>query len=270
MKFRFSVLLLLFLFCSNLKAQTDTSPLDTLFEGGKQAYEDLAAKTLVFPRRLMGEGIYGTLVVEITVSPNGVVKSNLMTKGHQNFELVVLNLIDKSSSHWIKKNSQYKLYQPVFFGYPIDESPPISEQIENFPSSFEFPILDPIVRALTVNYVTKSSPGPPSSSTRLTLGDLGLDKIDDSDGNPKKEAKSTVLKSEIKSYLKNESSYVKQLKKRNSDKAFQHLCDMIRFNPFDSKLIQKRMELAQELGINDYLEYDTLWLQALQDILGNK
>lgn len=264
MKFRFSVLLLLFLFSSNLKAQTDTSPLDTLFEGGKQAYEELAANTLVFPRRLMGEGIYGTLVVEISVSPDGEVKSSLMTKGHQNFELVVLNLIDKSGSGWLKKNGEYRLYQPVFFGYPIDESPPISEQVESFPDFFDFPILDPIVRALRVNYVTKSSPGPPSSSTGLTLADLGLDKNGDSDGNPKKEAKSTVLKSEIKSYLKNESSYVKQLKKRNLDKAFQHLCEMIRFNPFDPKLIQKRMELAQELGVNDFVEYDTPWLLALR------
>lgn len=263
MKFRFSVLLLLFLFSSNLKAQNDTSPLDTLFEGGEAAYMGIALKTLQMPRNQLGGDVSGYVIYEISVDTSGAVSAKLMTRLNDDFELEIVKLMQATVGGWLVQSDPYKIYQPIFFGSSTKGYDEVYKEIPSYLKDFGFPVLPPLsVEARMGSTTTRVT------ETRRVVSRSGQGAMDPpmqrSVSTSSSSPRITTLEDGIKDYKKTMERFEKQLEKGKADKAFDLLTELIRFNPFDTQLIYKRMEMARQTQNTEYMSYDTPWLLALR------
>lgn len=167
-----------------------------------------------------------------------------MTKIDEYVEKMIIPLIQATSDRWLKKSTDYKIYQPVTFnlGYPYATD--FIDKLSTFTRAINYPFLGEI----TVTEISQRS--------QLSGGSAGgtISVYDSKDG------------VKLKRYKKQEKSLEKYLLKNKPSRAYKAINEMIRYNPFDKSLIQQRRRLEKQLGKDEYRVYDILWLQAMEQI----
>lgn len=264
MKLKALILLIPLLFnCFIIKAQKKSSALDSLFEGGEAAYMGIALKTLQMPRNQLGGDVSGYVIYEISVDTSGAVSAKLMTRLNDDFELEIVKLMQATIGGWLVQSHSYKIYQPIFFGSSTKGYDEVYKEIPSYLKEFGFPVLPPLsVEARMGSTTTRVT------ETRRVVSRSGQGAMDPpmqrSVSTSSSSPRITTLEDGIKDYKKTMERFEKQLEKGKADKAFDLLTELIRFNPFDTQLIYKRMEMARQTQNTEYMSYDTPWLLALR------
>ncbi|MFT6871575.1 MAG: hypothetical protein ACJAVN_000576 [Roseivirga sp.] len=222
---------------------------DSLYIGGARAYAVFMMENLRYPQESKRKGNEGLLIYEISVSTEGVVSIRFMTKVDEHVEKMIIPLIQATSDQWLKKSTDYKVYQPVSFsfGYRYYE-----DFTDNVPS-FRIPAGLPYLGEITVTGVSSKYLG---SKHQFSEGSdrFSMTVKNEQDGE------------KLKIYKKQEQNLVKHLSKNKLDRAYKAINEMIRYNPFDKSLIQQRRRIEKQLGKDEYRVYDILWLQAMEHI----
>ena len=263
MKFRIIPLFLLFFFTSIIAiAQEKPSPLDSLFEGGEKAYMGIALKTLEMPRGQLGGDVSGYVIYEVAVDTSGTVSAKLMTRLTDDFELEIVKLMQATVGGWLVQLKPYKIYQPIYFGSSTKGYDEIHKEIPTYLKDFGFPMLPPLSVESRMGSITTRV-----TETRRIGGSNRagtIEPIQRSVSTSSSPPTITTLEDGVRNYKKTMDRYEKQLDKGKADKAFELLTELIRFNPFDTQLIYKRMEMARQIQNDEFLPYDTPWLLALR------
>lgn len=236
-------ILLIFLSLYSVQAQKPDAT-DSLYLGGTQAYGEFMRKNLRYPMESKRNGYEGLLIYEINISKEGKVSIRFMTKIDEYVEKMIIPLIQATSDQWLKKSTDYKIYQPVTFnlGYPYATD--FIDKLPTFTRAINYPFLGEI----TVTGISQRS--------QLSGGSAGgtISVYDSKDG------------VKLKRYKKQAKNLEKYLTKNKTSKAYKAINEMIRYNPFDKGLIQQRRRLEKQLGKDEYRVYDILWLQAMESI----
>lgn len=233
------------------------NPLDTLYDGGSDAYGTLLRQTLTTPRSMLGSKKAGFVIFEISVQSTGEVSAKMMTKFNDDTEKSVVRSIQATVAGWIVHPTDYKVYQPVLFNSFIVDQESVSKRLNMFPEKFEYPILP--LTTLTMMSTTRSvrrlSSSPPGGQTTRVPRSL-TNKTDQK----KASGSLDVLITEVD---RMKERLVTSIEKGKTKKAYNLVSEILVLNPFDKTLIQQRRRLEKELGQNEYRVYDILWLQAL-------
>jgi len=230
--------------------------LDSLFEGGSEAYFDIIKKNIRYPMNSSKNKIQGSLIFSIHLSPTSGVQLDFLTKLDTDIENAVKNAISRTEGLW-NTEEEYTLYQTMFFSIGEPFSDKFKEKISSFKKNYDGLWLEP---------TTVSTRG---TSPKQKLGNGATYKKGPgrSVGNKLKRQSSYPVVydadpfSEYKSAL---SKYTKSLKKGKSESAYDQICKVICFNPFDFELIESRQKLAVELGKTEFKNYDQLLVESLK------
>ena len=236
-------LLLIFLSLFSAQAQRNEAS-DTLYAGGSKAYSEFLIKNLRYPKESKRNSHEGLLIYEISVSTEGKVSIRFMTKIDEHVEKMIIPLIQATSNQWLKKNTDYKIYQPVSFNLGYLYYPDFMDKVPHF----KRPLGNPYLGEVSVTGV--------SSKYEMSEGSYSFSMKVENDMDGEK----------LKAYKQQEKKLAKQLSKNKHDRAYRAINEMIRYNPFDKSLIQQRRRLEKQLGKDEYRVYDILWLQAMEHI----
>lgn len=217
---------------------------DSLYIGGAQAYAVFMMENLRYPQESKRKGNEGLLIYEISVSIEGVVSIRFMTKVDEHVEKMIIPLIQATSDQWLKKSTDYKVYQPVSFSFGYRYYEDFIDKVPNF----KIPAGLPYLGEISVTGV--------SSKHQFSEGSdrFSMTIKNEQDGE------------KLKIYKKQAQNLAKHLSKNKLDRAYKAINEMIRYNPFDKSLIQQRRRIEKQLGKDEYRVYDILWLQAMEHI----
>jgi hypothetical protein len=234
-----------------------SGPLDSLFEGGSEAYFDIIRKNIRYPMNSSENKVQGSLIFSIKVNPTSGVSLEFLTKLDVDIENAVRNAIGRTADLWNKDN-EYILYQTMFFSIGEEFNTKFEDKVSSFKKNYEDNWLEP-TRVSTRGTAPKDKLGGKDDEAGGSGRRLG--------NNLKRRSSTPVVYdidpySEYKSAL---SKYNKSFKKGKSENAYEQISQVILFNPFDLKSIEARQKLALELGESDFAKYDQLLLEALKN-----
>ncbi len=242
------------------RSLTEVNPLDTLYDGGSEAFGTLLRQTLLTPRSLLGSKNGGFVIFEISVQSTGEVSAKMMTKFSEDTEKSVIKSIQATVSGWIVHPTDYKVYQPVLFNLFIEDQASVSRGLNMFPEKFEYPIL-PLVTVThmgitrSVRRVSSSAQGSQATEIPESLAN----KV----GQKTSSGTLDVMVAEVN---KLKDRLVMNLEKGKAKRAYKIVSEILALNPFNKALIQQRRRLEKELGKDEYRVYDILWLQAMNNM----
>lgn len=211
-----------------------------IFKNGREAY-GVKMRDIKYPMSVAKKGVQGTMIFKLTIKPDGVIHGLLLTDLGDDINQSVANLIYELKDQFLAKEEEYSIYQTIFFSIHHDYFVQFKEEVTEFKKSFSFPWLEPVM--VTVKMGMSISP---------MMG------VNSSNGNSFRPSGSQNPSEgyQLKVYRKGLKQYNKFSDKGKVKKAYKVLPELIRFNPFDIKLIQARRRIEKELGVNTFAGVD--------------
>ena len=241
------------LIVNSIFAVAQDNPLDTLFQGGSDTYNQILRNELVAPPQSMMEGHYGMSILSIQVDTTGEVQIGLMTHMDEQIDFVLIGAAQKISNGWLTKDEPYQVYQPVVFG-PEGMLEYLEESIKGYESQLKHPFLTPIVVQFFVSVRV--------TERRESTGYGGASSTSRSSSPPSNIALGSEFP-RLPNLSKLEKRINKHLEKEKNEKAYEALNEYLRYNPFDKAKLRERNRIEGLLGLSTYKTFDFNWFKTL-------
>jgi hypothetical protein len=234
--------------------------LDSLiFKDGKEKYYSEIRK-LVYPKNALINEVQGTMIFQLTIKPDGTKDALILTDLGDDINAAVATLMNGLKDQFLVKDTDYTVYQALFFSLHHDFTSSFKENLDGFKDNFSFPWLEPatialrgMARSAIPSSATGTRVGSSSTSNRLPPGSsMSPGQSEFSEGY------------QLRNYLSYFKRYEKFSEKGNTKRAYKSVTELIKYNPFALNLIETRRKLESELGLSDYKKYDEALISILE------
>ena len=207
--------------------------------------------------------------------------TNTRFKIDQELEGKFIEYLQENIGYWQFYGKPYEVYQILGISTGKFSMSNLKDGVENYPSIDKPPFTPAIVHTTIMTQgppikiqVKKDSKDPRSKEQlvqeeidRLSKDRLSkLLKEEDGPLSLKPSAFRIEKETTIQHYESMVSKYEKHDRKNKFKKAHKAISEVIKYNPFDVSLLLKRVQLEQELGINEFQRYDIPWIVVLRKL----
>jgi hypothetical protein len=202
--------------------------IDSVYTDGQAALKNYLNNNLDYPPLSILNKTQGVILIEISGSIKSGLNYEPLTKLDREIEKSVLLALKESSSNWILSDKGFKVYLPIFFSLNHPYTQRLDGNVEGFTSSFNYPFMDGIEMIALESRESRPEP------------------------------------KHIKNYIKIRNKLDFNVERNKYKKAMINLNSLIRYNPFDSRLILARMAVEKELRTATYANIDSKLLEVLK------
>ncbi|MGW8121472.1 hypothetical protein ACV07N_02345 [Roseivirga echinicomitans] len=229
-----------------------------IFRYGNEAYLK-KVRVMKYPREAVMSEQQGTMIFKITVNPEGTMKATLLTDLGKEINMEVALLIENISDQFLVQPEEYSIYQTIFFSLHNDFQEAFEGAVDGFKTEYDGLWMEPFKVHLMMMSRTVSTSGAPIGSISSARKTISTSEASRAFNVSNKRATDYQLKN----YNSKLKQYEKHLAKGKTKKAYNAVSDLIRYNPFDIKLIQARRRMEKELEVDTYRAFDIPLVVAL-------